>query len=33
MGTELERDPFEMIATGDRLRVDADEGVVVVRKP
>ena len=26
----LERDPFECIHTGDRVRVDADRGVVVV---
>jgi predicted aconitase with swiveling domain len=30
MMTELEQDPFEMIATGDHVVVDADEGVLRV---
>jgi len=32
MMTELERDPFEMIATGDHVVVDADEGVLRVTR-
>ena len=30
--TELDRDPTEVIATGDRVRVDADQGTVEVIK-
>jgi hypothetical protein len=30
MITDLERDPFEAIATGDDVVVDADRGVLVV---
>ncbi len=32
MVTDLERDPFGAIATGDRVVVDADNGVVKVRR-
>ena len=32
MMTELERDPFELIATGDYVVVDADEGVLRVTR-
>jgi predicted aconitase with swiveling domain len=32
MVTELEQDPFELIKTGDRVCVDADNGVVIVTK-
>ena len=32
MMTELERDPFELIATGDHVEVDADEGVLRVTR-
>ncbi|MDE2831309.1 MAG: DUF126 domain-containing protein [Gemmatimonadota bacterium] len=32
MMTELERDPFELIATGDHVVVDADEGVLRVTR-
>ncbi len=28
----LERDPFEVIATGDFVKVDADKGIVMIRK-
>lgn len=31
MVAELDRDPFEVIQTGDQLLVDADEGRIVVR--
>ena len=30
--TELDRDPLDLIATGDWLRVDADRGIVEIRK-
>ena len=30
--TELDRDPLELIETGDWVRVDADRGVVEIRK-
>jgi hypothetical protein len=30
MVTDLERDPFECIRSGDRVEVDADAGVVRV---
>jgi len=30
--TELDQDPFSLIATGDWVRVDADRGVVEVSK-
>ena len=32
MISELERNPFELIRTGDRVEVDADAGVVRVRQ-
>jgi hypothetical protein len=32
MVTDLERDPFECIRTGDHVEVDADAGVVRVRR-
>lgn len=32
MVAELEQDPFALIQTGDRVRVDADAGTVVVTK-
>ncbi|MDE2800709.1 MAG: DUF126 domain-containing protein [Gemmatimonadota bacterium] len=32
MMTELERNPFELIATGDHVVVDADEGVLRVTR-
>ncbi len=31
--TELDRDPFEVIETGDLVEVDADAGTVTVTKP
>jgi predicted aconitase with swiveling domain len=30
--TELDRDPLEVIETGDWVKVDADRGVVEIRK-
>lgn len=30
--TELDRDPLELIETGDWVRVDADNGIVEIRK-
>ncbi len=30
--TELDRDPLELIETGDWVRVDADRGVVEIKK-
>jgi predicted aconitase with swiveling domain len=30
--TELERDPLDLIETGDWVRVDADHGIVEIRK-
>ena len=30
--TDLDRDPLEIIETGDWVRVDADRGLVEVRK-
>lgn len=32
MVTELERDPFEIIESGDHVRVDADSGTITVTK-
>ena len=32
MVADLERDPFEVIETGDRVCVDADEGVITIEK-
>ena len=32
MVSELEQDPFDIIETGDNVRVDADTGVLVVTK-
>jgi predicted aconitase with swiveling domain len=32
MIADLERNPFEFIRTGDRVRVDADAGIVEVRR-
>jgi len=32
MVAELERDPFGIIETGDRVRVDADNGIITVTK-
>jgi predicted aconitase with swiveling domain len=32
MVTELERDPFEIIETGDHVCVDADDGILTVTK-
>lgn len=32
MVAELERDPFQLIATGDHLSVDADHGTIFVTK-
>jgi predicted aconitase with swiveling domain len=31
--TDFDRDPLEVIATGDWVKVDADRGIVEVRKP
>jgi predicted aconitase with swiveling domain len=30
--TDLDQDPFEVIRTGDRLRVDGDRGEVVITR-
>ena len=32
MITDLERNPFEAIQTGDHVLVDADEGVLTITK-
>lgn len=32
MVAELERDPFEIIETGDHVRVDADNGTITITK-
>ena len=32
MMTDLDRDPFEVIENGDRIKLDADEGVIEVIK-
>jgi predicted aconitase with swiveling domain len=32
MVTELEQDPFQIIETGDRVCVDADNGTITVTK-
>jgi len=32
MVTELERDPFEIIETGDHVHVDADNGIITVNQ-
>ena len=31
--TDLDRDPFEVIRTGDWVRVDADRGRIIVNRP
>ena len=31
--TDLDRDPFEVIRTGDWVRVDADRGEIIVTRP
>ena len=31
--TDLDRDPFEVIRTGDWVRVDADRGEIIVNRP
>jgi predicted aconitase with swiveling domain len=30
--TDLDRDPFEVISTGDLIRVDGDRGEVVITR-
>jgi predicted aconitase with swiveling domain len=30
--TDLDRDPLELVETGDWVRVDADNGIVEIRK-
>ena len=32
MVSDLERDPFEAIKTGDQIRVDADNGAIAITK-